>query len=141
MTGQVHNIPHDHINPDGDGYGPYAIGGQVNQKIGTVAYTDTAAKVLMTLPAGAIITDVMVNVVTAFNSSGTDLLDLGLASSGAALANDLDVSATGQITSGFVPGALHVALDVDTDITATFAQSVADASAGAASIVVSYIIV
>lgn len=98
----------------------------------TVAYTDTSAKTLFTLPKGAIITGIMVDVQTAFNSSGTDLLDIGTSASGNAYKDDLAVSSTGQTVTGWVAGTLFTALTADTVVTALYAQSVADASAGLA---------
>ena len=40
----------------------------------TVAYTDTTAKNLFIIPAGAQVINVIVDVVTAFTDTGTDLL-------------------------------------------------------------------
>jgi hypothetical protein len=130
--GRTHNQARGNIIRDADGNGTYALGGQVNCKFGTVTYEDTTAKRVFSLPQGAEIVDWQVNVTTAFNSSGTDLLDIGTSGSAAAYANDLDVSATGQINSGFVPGVMYTPLAAETDVYATFVQSVADAAAGSA---------
>lgn len=140
MAQPVHNQARGNINPDGDGFGPYALGGQVNAKFGAVTFEDTTAVNVFSLPAGAIILAWLVNVTEAFNSSGTDLLDIGIEGSAAAYANDLNVAATGQIPNGFVPTALFTPLEVDTDVYATFTQSVADADEGAAIVGCLYII-
>ena len=109
---------------------------------GTVAYTDTSAKSLFILPAGSKIISVIVDVTTAFNSSGTDLLDVGTTANGALYVNDLDVSSTGHNVCTLVAGNLASILNVgtsDVTVTATYAQSVADAAAGAATVTVNYI--
>lgn len=135
-----HKVVRGNIIPDEDGFGVPALGGVVNIKSGTVTFEDTTAKTVFTLPAGAIPVLWLVNVTTAFNSSGTDLLDIGTTGSAAAFANDLDVSATGQIPNGFDPDELFVQRNADTPVLATYAQSVADADAGAATIACFYIV-
>lgn len=135
MTGQVHKQNRGSVYPDGDGYGPYLMGGGVMAKVGTVTYTDTADKVLFTLPEGAIPVLWLIDKTTAFNSSGTDQLNIGDGTTFNQFLSALDVSAAGQVLAGFVVGKLGVPLAADTDITARYVQSVADASAGAATII------
>lgn len=125
---------------DGDGFAPPSYGGALAVKYASVAYTNTSAKSLFTLPKGAVIIAWITNVGTAFNSSGTDLLDIGDTATGARFANDIDVSSTGQKLTGYVVSELNVPLTEDTTITATYAQSVADASAGAAVVACLYML-
>jgi hypothetical protein len=126
---------------DGEGFAPPAgFGGTLAVKYNTMAYTDTTAKNLFSLPKGAIIVAWIVNITTAFNSSGTDLLDIGKTGTAAEFADDLDVSATGQIPNGYVPGKMFTPLTEDTQVIGTFVQSVADASAGAATVACIYMI-
>jgi hypothetical protein len=64
----------------GDEFGnapPAAQGGTVACFTNTIAHTDTTSKLLFTLPAGAVIVDTRVDVLTIFNDSGTDLLTVG----------------------------------------------------------------
>lgn len=96
----------------------------------TVAYTDTAAKNLFVLPSKAKIVSIHVDVTTAFNSSGTDLLDLGKTGTANHFKNDLDVSSAAQTVTGW--SNLGDVGSSDVQVIATYAQSVADASAGAA---------
>lgn len=108
----------------------------------TVAYTNTTAKNLFILPAGSQVLSVIVDVTTAFDSSGTDLLDIGTTASGALYVNDLDVSSTGHNVCTLVAANLASILNVgtsDVTVTATYAQSVADAANGAATVTVLYI--
>ena len=95
----------------------------------TVAFGDTAAKNLFVVPKGAIIVNVVVDVTTAFNSSGTDLLDIGKTGTANHFKDDLVVSAAGQTVTGW---SNLGAMAADTQVIATYVQSVADASAGAA---------
>lgn len=117
---------------DGDRFAGPSLGGTLAVKFNTVAYTDSTAKQLFTLPKGAIPILWIRNIVTAFNDTGTDLLDIGKVGSAAAFANDLDVSAVGQGVTGVVPAALFTELTEDTIVTATFTGENADASAGSA---------
>lgn len=103
----------------------------------TIAYTNTTNKTLFVLPADAIIIDVILHVTTAFNSSGTDAVDVGytagdpdeyvdaLDCSSAGInrcgdAADMPVAARGDIGSS------------DVTVLGKFTQSVADATAGEA---------
>lgn len=132
------NVPQNFVT-DPYGFAPPTAGGAVACKYASVAYTDTTAKTLFTLPAGAVIVGWLVNVSTAFNSSGTDLLDIGNSGTANAYANDLNVASAGQINTGFVVSALFTELTEEVTVTATFVQSVADATTGAATIAVLYI--
>jgi hypothetical protein len=139
MVQKTHNQARGNIIADNDGYGPYALGGQVNMKSGSVAYTNTTAKTLFTLPAGAIPVAIVVNVSTAFDASTTNLLDIGLGSDGDGLADGWGVDTAGQLTTGPAPG-LFAALAEETDVTATFAGTGDAAEAGAATVAVFYIL-
>jgi hypothetical protein len=61
----------------------------------TVNYTDTAGKVVFTLPTGAIPLLCIVQVKTAFNDSGTDTLSIGTSASNTLYASGVNVSTTG----------------------------------------------
>lgn len=73
-----------------------AVDGSVHFSRGFVLHTDTAAKSLFTLPANAFLLDLVVFVETAFNDSGTDLLDIGKLGTGNHYVNDLSVVAAGK---------------------------------------------
>ncbi len=108
--------------------------------VGTVSYTNAGSPVTIgVIPAGATIVKSAsgAHVTTAFNSTGTDLLDIGIDSNDDLFATDLDVS-----TVGFKPLDEDIAgykLAVDTTITATYAQGVANSSAGTAVVFIVYI--
>ena len=65
-----------------------------------VLYTDIVEKALFLLPHGAVVLDVQVDVTTAFNDSGTDLLEVGVVGDPDAILNDLDLSFAGPIVPG-----------------------------------------
>jgi hypothetical protein len=104
-----------------------------------ITYADAGvAKVLGTIPAGSVIVKPMsgVNIHTAFNSSGTDLIDIGTT-----LDDDLYATDLAAQTVGFAPldEAVSQYVSVDTTFVVTYAQSVADATAGVAQAVIAYI--
>ena len=129
---------------DADGFGRPDFGGTVAVKYATVAYTDTTAKNLFALPAGAVVTDIKVNVTTAFTDSGTDLLAIGLDADADYFATAVSVVATGLLpaeTAGFVPSRLFgTALTAEGQVTATFTGQNANAGAGLATVAISYIL-
>lgn len=119
-------------------FGRPLLGGSIAVMYNTVAYTDTTAKTLFVLPTGAVILQWLVNVTTAFNDSGTDLLDIGGAAANT-YANDLDVSATGQITAGYTAAQMFATpLTGPVTVTATYTGQNSNASAGAATVAVFY---
>lgn len=104
----------------------------------TIAYTNTTAKDLVTLPANAVIDDILVNVTTAFNDSGTDLLDIGLkGGAGDYYAADVDVSSAVLVRPSGITHAGSVGATAVT-ITGTYAGQNTNATAGAATVTVIY---
>jgi hypothetical protein len=134
FDGQAFRDPSDINRP---AYGA-PNGGPIGVALASIAYTNTAAKTLFTLPKGAVIIAWLVNVRTAFNSTGTDLLDIGDTTTANRFANDLVLSAAVQLNTGAQVAELFTPLTADTVITAIFVQSVADASAGLADIACLY---
>lgn len=115
-------------------------GGTVGVIYTTLTFADAAvAKTVGTLRAGAIIVGITVDVKIVFNSSGTDLLDIGTSASAAAYKDDLSVAALGQTVTGWTIGTLFSQVTSDTVVTATYAQSVADATTGSLVVAVFYI--
>lgn len=69
---------------------------------GDVAFGDDGSAVTLgIIPAGAEVVGITVDVTTAFDDTGTDLLDVGTSSTGTHFRADLDVSATGQTLTGW----------------------------------------
>lgn len=95
------------------------------------------------IPAGAIIVGGGVHVITAFNSSGTDLLDVGFIAATTdadGLATDLDLATIGFKALDELAAVTNIHQTIESTITASPAQSVADATAGVADVVVTYVI-
>lgn len=95
-----------------------------------------------TIPAGSSVTGGGVHVVTAFNSSGTDLLNVGFVGSTTdadGYATLLVLSAVGYIVLDELATTTNIQQSVDTIVTCAPAQSVADATAGIADVIVFYV--
>lgn len=103
----------------------------------TLAYTDTTAKDLFTLPAGAVLIAFVVNVSTNFDDTGTDLVDLGDGTTADRFVADLDVSSAG---AQLVASADEGALSADTLVKGIFTGQNANAQQGAATITALYIV-
>ena len=95
------------------------------------------------LPPGALVVGGGITVLTAFNSSGADLMGVGVTGSAAAYASAVDVAVQGfkplddlalapAVTAGF-------SATSELTVTATWTQSVADATAGVADVSVQFI--
>lgn len=111
----------------------------------TITYADAGTEVTVGwVPSGALLVQSIsgVHVTTAFNSSGTDLIDIGGNTGNDDpddYATDLDVSTVGFKAIDEALGTAVNPTTADTEITVTYAQSVADASAGVAEVVIAYI--
>ena len=126
---------------DSDGYSSPVPGGVVNVRTGTVVYTqDAVTAYLFTLPQGAEIVWWQINVVTAFDGSGSDLLDIGDGTTANRFANDISLATAGQIVTGFDDDEYNVELPIETKIFATYTDENSDATAGEAQISVGFII-
>jgi hypothetical protein len=101
-----------------------------------VLYTNTTQTTIITLPAGAVIWDIQVEVVTAFTGTGTDLLDIGVTGTGNRYEDDLDVSSTGwkTLTLSNVPDRMTGS----TAITFQYFDQNSDAGAGEAAVYIIY---
>lgn len=102
----------------------------------TLAYTDTTAKTLFTLPVGAILIAFIVNITMAFNDSGTDLIDIGDSTTADRFVADLDGASAGLTLK---PSADETALAAATVVKGKFTGQNSNASAGAATITALYI--
>lgn len=120
-----------------DGFVPPKFGGSLAIMSNTIAYTNTTAKDLFTLPAGAVMVDFYVNVTTLFNDSGTDTIDIGTSATGDAIIDGLDVSSAGVTRFG-TAGSLLSALTEETTITGVYAGQNGNADQGSATFVCVY---
>jgi len=102
----------------------------------TVAYTDTTAKAICTIPADADVIGITVNVTTGFDDTGTDVLDLGVTGTAEHFKADLDVTSTGQTVTGWNNfgdvGASPITVE------AIYTGQNTNANAGAATVIILY---
>ena len=107
----------------------------------TIAYTDTGAVTIGTLPAGAQIVDINIDVTTAFNAASTNTVTVGKTGSAAAYVASTSVGSAGRISvasTGVYSAWANVGTsDVDY-ATVTFSQTGTAASAGAARVTIVY---
>lgn len=95
-------------------------------------------KTVGVIPAGSVILKPTsgVNVSTAFNGSGTDLLDIGVSDNDDLYATDLSLASAGFQA---LDESVSVYVSADTTITATYADQNSDATAGVAQVVIAFI--
>lgn len=94
------------------------------------------------IPAGSSVTGGGVHVVTGFNDSGTDVLDVGFIGSTTddnAYATLLDLSAVGYIVFDELATTTNIQQSVDTTVTCKYTGQNSNATAGAADVIVFYV--
>lgn len=105
-----------------------------------ITYLNTSAVTVGVMPPGSVVIGGGVQVVTAFNDSGTDVIDVGTSSDGDAFGTLIDVSS----------GPLYKALDElattndyddsnEVTVTATYTGQNSNATAGVADVIVMYV--
>lgn len=107
----------------------------------TVAYTDTSAVTIGTLPAGAQIISINIDVTTAFNAGTTNTVTVGKTGSAAAYVTSTSVGSAGRAsvaTTGVYSAWANVGTNDVDYATVTFSQSGTAASAGAARVTIVY---
>lgn len=94
------------------------------------------------IPAGASVTGGGVHVITAFNDSGTDTLNVGYIGSttvAAAYASSLDLSAVGFIVLDELASTTNIQGTVDHTVTCIYAGQNSNMTAGVADLIVFYV--
>ena len=101
----------------------------------------TATDTTVVIPANSQIVSVDVNVETAFNDSGSDLLEVGSSADTDLYVNDTDISAIGSIAMGTAALCANWKDIGTTDIVVGYIYNGAnnDASAGAATVTINYL--
>lgn len=95
------------------------------------------------LPANASVIGGGVHITTAFNSSGTDLLDVGFiggTTDADGYATQLTLAAVGWIVLDELATTTNIKQTIDTTVTCAPAQGAADATAGVAEVYISYVL-
>ena len=110
----------------------------------TFAIENTAI-VIGYIPANATVIGGGVHIVTAFNDSGTDTLDVGFTGGSStadpnAYATLLDLSAVGYIVLDELAATTNIKQTVDTTVTCIYNGQNNDASAGVAEVYITYVL-
>ena len=117
------------------------IGGMLSAVTATIAYTDTSAVTIATLPANAQIISINIDVTTAFNAGTTNTVTVGKTGSAAAYVTATSVGSAGR-ASVATTGVYSAWADVgDSDVnyaTVTYSQTGTAATAGAARVTIVY---
>lgn len=116
------------------------IGGVLSAVTTTIAYTNSSAVTIATLPANSQIVDINIDVTTAFNAGTTNTISVGKTGSAAAFAAATSVGSTGRasVASTGVYSAWADTGNSEVTATATYAQTGTAASAGAARVTIVY---
>lgn len=116
------------------------IGGVLSAVTGTVAYTDSTAVTIGSIPANAQIVDINIDVTTAFNAGTTNTFTVGKSGSAAAFVAATSVGSAAR-ASVATTGVYSAWADVGTSVvpvTVTYGQTGTAASAGAARVTIVY---
>lgn len=116
------------------------IGGVLSAVTGTVAYTDSSAVTIGTIPANAQIVNINIDVTTAFNAGSTNTMTVGKSGSAAAFVASTSVGSAGR-ASVATTGVYSAWADVgasEVPVTATYGQTGTAASAGVARVTIVY---
>lgn len=116
---------------DGNGFPPIRPG-SMHVFYAPLVYGNTTNTLLFTLPRDFVIVQWVLNISTAFNDSGTDVIDISDGVTAQKFAAALTASATGQQVTGFVVGQLFTPMAADTPVYGKYTGQNADATAGAA---------
>ena len=117
------------------------IGGVLSAVTATIAYTDTSAVTIATLPANAQIVNIFIDVTTAFNAGTTNTVTVGKTGSAAAYVTATSVGSAGRAsvaTTGVYSAWADVGNSDVTYATVTYSQTGTAASAGAARVTIVY---
>jgi len=116
------------------------IGGMLSAVTNTIAYTDSTAVTIGTIPANAQIVDINIDVTTAFNAASTNTITVGKSGSAAAYVASTSVGSAGR-ASVATTGVYSAWADVgaaEVPVTATYGQTGTAATAGAMRVTVVY---
>ena len=116
------------------------IGGVLSAVTTTIAYTDSSAVTIATIPANSQIVDINIDVTTAFNAVTTNTVTVGKNGSAAAFVASTSVGSAGR-ASVATTGVYSAWADTgssDISATITYSQTGTAATAGAARVTIVY---
>lgn len=106
-----------------------------------ITYLNTSTVTIGKIPAGASVTGGGVHVITAFNDSGTDALNVGYIGAttvAAAYGSSLDLSAVGYIVLDELASTTNIQGTVEHSVTCVYAGQNSNATAGTADVFIFY---
>ena len=112
--------------------------GMMIESFDTIIFSTTTLDTIVVLPVGAVVWDIQVYLNTAFDGSGTNLLDVGIDGEGDRYIDDFDLE--NPATTFYGLGATPDRIPATTEIIFQYTDSGADAAAGLAFIYVKYTI-
>lgn len=107
-----------------------------------ITYLNTSAVTIGKLPAGASVVGGGIHVVTAFNDSGTDLVDIGFVGSTTdadGYGSALVVSAVGYIVLDELAATTNIQQTVESTVTAVYTGQNSNPTAGVADVIIFYV--
>jgi hypothetical protein len=116
------------------------IGGMLSAVTTTLAYTNATAVTIATIPAGAQIQNVHIDVTTAFNAATTNTVTVGTSASAAAYVTATSVGSLGRAstaTTGVFSAWANTGTS-DVSATITYSQTGTAATAGALRVTIIY---
>lgn len=116
------------------------IGGMLSAVTTTFAYTNATAVTIATIPAGAQIVDINIDVTTAFDAGTTNTVTVGKTGSAAAFVTATSVGSAGRasVATTGVYSAWANTGSSDVSATITYSQTGTAATAGAARVTIVY---
>jgi hypothetical protein len=112
--------------------------------VGTITFNDTAAKIIGGLPANAVVLGAVVATSTAFNAATTNNLNIGQTDATGTVANAyaalLAIGPVGTIATPVAALSTNVPLSRPTSITATYVPTGGGQTAGAAVVIVRFVV-
>jgi len=116
------------------------IGGVLSAVTTTIAYTDSSAVTIATIPANSQIVDINIDVTTAFNAATTNTVTVGKTGTAAAFVTATSVGSAGRasVASTGVYSAWADTGSSDVSATITYSQTGTAATAGAARVTIVY---
>jgi hypothetical protein len=116
------------------------IGGMLSAVTTTIAYTNATAVTIATIPAGAQIQNIHIDVTTAFNAATTNTVTVGKTGTAAAFVTATSVGSLGRasVASTGVYSAWADTGTSDISATITYSQTGTAATAGAARVTIIY---
>jgi len=116
------------------------IGGMLSAVTTTLAYTNATAVTIATIPAGAQIQNIHIDVTTAFNAGTTNTVTVGTSASAAAYVTSTSVGTLGRasVATTGVYSAWADTGNSEVVATVTYSQTGTAATAGAARVTIVY---